>query len=79
MPDLMNFSITRLANANLSVPRWSIEGQFVDSQTQQTVLRDFMGANAVLFPNVLGNLTDEQQDRWVESVIRDLLHQRFGV
>ena len=79
MPDLIQYSVTRLANANLNVPRWRVEGKIVDSQTQQTVLNDFTGANAVTFPNVLGNLTSAQQNRWVEDVVQDLIYRRFGI
>lgn len=79
MPDLVQFSITRLANASLSVPRWSVAGKIVDSKTQQQTLADFTGANAIIFPTVLGNLTTAQQDDWVAQVIGDLLHKRFGV
>lgn len=75
----MNYSVTRLANASLSVPRWSVEGRIVDSQTQQTVIQDFTGANAVLFPNVLGNLSNAKQNQWVEEVVRDLIFRRFGI
>ncbi len=79
MPDLLNFSITRLANASLSVPRWSVEGRIVDSKTQTQVLQDFTGANAVIFPTILGQLSNAAQDAFVAQVITDLLHQRFGV
>lgn len=79
MADLVGFSITRLSNASLSVPRWSIAGQIVDSQTQLTVIQDFTGANAITFPNVLGNLTNAQQDKWVADVVADLLWRRFGL
>lgn len=78
MADLLDFSITRLANASVSIPRWRVEGRIVDSQTQRDVVRDFTGANAVTFPNVLGNLTAAQQDEWVQQVVTDLIFKRFG-
>lgn len=79
MPDLLDYSVTRLSNATLSVPRWSVEGRIVDSQTQQTVIEDFTGANAVVFPSVLGNLSAAGQDRWVHQVVQDLIFKRFGI
>ncbi len=78
MPDLVNYSVTRLPNASLSVPRWQINGQVVDSKTQKTVIADIT-ANNVLFPNVLSNLTTQQQDDWVNKVVLDLVFQRFGL
>jgi hypothetical protein len=77
MPDLVQFSITRLANASVSIPRWTVAGRIVDSKTQQTVLQDFTGANAVTFPNVLGNLTAAQQDDFVQHVVLEILQKRF--
>lgn len=79
MADLVQFSITRLANASLSVPRWQVAGKIVDSQTQQTVLQDFTGANAVIFPTILGQLSQARQDELVAGWITGLLHDRFGV
>jgi len=79
MPDLLNFSITRLANASINIPRWSVEGKIVDSKNQAQVLQDFTGANAVIFPNVLSNLTAAQQDVWVEKVVTELILKRFGI
>jgi hypothetical protein len=79
MPDLVQFGITRLANASLSVPRWQVSGQIVDSKTQQTVLADFTGGNAVIFPTILGQLSNARQDELVAGWITGLLHDRFGV
>lgn len=78
MPDLINYSVTRLANASLSVPRWQINGQIVDSQSQLTVIRDLTAAN-VIFPNVLGQLSNNAQDQWVNEVVQDLIFRRFGI
>lgn len=79
MPDLVQFSVTRLSNATMSVPRWSVAGKVVDSETQKTVIRDFTGANAVIFPNVLGQLVAAQQDDWVQRVVLELVYDRFGI
>ena len=78
MADLQQFSITRLANATLNVPRWSVAGLITDSKSG-AVLADFTGGNAVIFPTILGTLSAAQQDAFVAEVINDLLHKRFGV
>jgi hypothetical protein len=79
MADFVQFSITRLANANLSVPRWTVSGKVVDSKTQQTVLRDFTGGNVVTFPTILGQLTAAQQDTFVERIIGQMIFERYGI
>jgi hypothetical protein len=79
MPDLLEFSVTRIAPASMSVPRWTISGKIVDSKNQGLVLQDFTGGNTVTFPNVLGQLTNAQQDRLVEMIVRQILEFRFGL
>lgn len=78
MPDLIGYSVTRLANASVNIPRWSIQGQIVDSQTQTQVIADITAAN-IIFPNVLGNLSQPQQDEWVNGVVQQLIFKRFGL
>jgi hypothetical protein len=78
MPDLINYSVTRLSNASLSVPRWQVQGQIVDSQTQQTVIADITAAN-IVFPTVLGQLSTTEQDDWVNGVVQQLIFKRFGL
>jgi hypothetical protein len=78
MPDFQNFSITRLANQNVNIPRWSISLQVVDSQTG-ALIRDFTGANAITFPQVLGQLTNAQQDEMVELIVSWLIRKRAGL
>jgi len=79
MPDLIEFSVVRSGTASLTVPVWTIAGKIVDSKTQQTVIADFTGANTVKFPQVLGQLTNAQQDRLVEMIVRQILEFKFGV
>lgn len=78
MPDLQNFSIVRTGTASLTVPVWTVSGQICDSSSG-AVLRDFTGGNAVSFPQVLGSLSQTQQDEFVQTVILWLLQKRFGV
>ena len=78
MPDLQSFSVTRNGTVSLpAAPTWIIAGKITDSQTG-AVLQDFTGANAVNFPQVLGNLTNAQQDDFVQRVVIDILSKRFG-
>lgn len=78
MPDLVNYSVTRLANASLLVPRWQINGQIVDSNNHAIVVQDLTAAS-IIFPNVLGNLSNAAQDKWVNDVVLDLIYRRFGL
>lgn len=79
MPDLLDFKLTRLSAVSVTVPRWQVEGRIVDSATQQDTLADFTGANAVVFPTVLGQLTQAKRDEWVQKVVTDLIYERFGI
>jgi hypothetical protein len=79
VPDVLDFSVTRLSAVTVSLPRWRVEGRIVDTSDQTRVLKDFTGANAVTFPSVLGNLTQAQQDEWVERIVHELILRRFGI
>lgn len=76
MPDLKTFTITKLANASVTVPRWTLSGQLVDSGTG-AVLADFTGANTVAFPGILATLTAAQQDELIQMVAVWLLQKKF--
>ena len=79
MPDFQGFSIVRNGTASLpNAPTWNIQGKITDSQTGD-VLHDFTGANTIKFPQVLGNLTNAQQDRFVQEVVQMLIRWRFGL
>ncbi len=76
MPDYQQFSVTRIAPAAMTVPRWQIELKVTNSQTG-AVIRDFTGANAIIFPNVLGTYTNAQQDRLVELIVTYMIERKL--
>lgn len=76
--DLGQFSITRTTSAQLTVPRWTIEFVVINPTTG-AVTHDFTGANALVFPTVLGQLTNAQQDELVEHVVMLLIKRRAGI
>ncbi len=79
MPDLQQFSVVRnVGTVSLLVPTWTISGKITDSKTG-AVLVDFTGINSVTFPQVLGQLTQAQQNELVQNLVRELLQKRFGV
>ena len=77
MPDVMEFSVTRISNASVSLPRWTIAGKLVDSKTQKQVIADFTGANAITFPQILTSLTAAERDEMVQMIVMWLLQKRF--
>ncbi len=78
MADLLEFSVVRNGTVSLpNAPTWLINGKIVDSATQQTVLRDFTGANAISFPQALANLTAAQMNSFVEAITLELIRRRF--
>lgn len=79
MPDFLNFKITALGAANVNVPRAQIEATIVDSQNQATVLADFTGANALIFPAVIGTLTAAQRLELAQLLAGWLLRTKAGL
>jgi hypothetical protein len=78
VPDLQSFFVTRNGTVNLTVPQWTISFLVTDSKTG-AVLFDRTGANALSFPQVLGQLTAAQQDEFVNMVVVWLLRKRLGL
>lgn len=78
MPDLRGFSMTRNGAVTVSVPRFVISGQIVDSTTGE-LIADFSGANAITFPQVLGQLTNPQVAEVVEMIVSRLVSRRLGI
>ena len=79
MPDLLAFKITVLSSANVNVPRAQIEAKIVDSQTQQTVIADFTGANALIFQAVITTLTAAQRLELANMIANWLLLTKAGL
>jgi type IV secretory pathway TrbD component len=79
MADLIDFSITPLASANVNVPRATIEARVVDSSDQNIVIADLTGANALIFPAVITTLTPEQRRQLIQLVAHWLVRVKAGI
>lgn len=75
MPDLQNFSIVKINNANINSPRYTIACTVNNSNTG-ALIRDFTGANALTFPTVLGNLTEAERVEMIELIANWLIDKR---
>ena len=79
MPDFTNYSVVRNGTVSLpNTPQWKVELKIANSQTGE-VTHDFTGANALFFPQILGQLTAAQQDAFVERVVQMLIMWRAGL
>ena len=79
MPDFQQYSLTRNGTVSLpAVPQWKVELLITNSKTG-AVIRDFTGANALSFPQILGQLTASQQDEFVAMSMAWLIQKRSGV
>lgn len=64
MPDFQNFSITRNGNVTVSVPRYNISCDVVDSSSGE-LIRSF----SVTFPAILQNFSNEQLKELFDDLI----------
>jgi len=78
MADILQFQITALASASVNVPRAQIEGKVVDSANQSTVIADFTGANALIFPAVITTLTAAQRLELAQLIAGWLIRTKAG-
>lgn len=78
MADLKNFTVTRGANVQVTIPTYSISGQVVDSTDQTKVLADFSGANAISFPQILGQASQAQLEALLQLIIRAIITAKTG-
>lgn len=76
MPDLRQFAITKLSNQTINnAPRYQISCLVTNSNTGATI-RDFTGANALTFPQVLGNLTEAERVEMIELIANWIIDKR---
>jgi hypothetical protein len=78
MPDFQQFKITPLAAASVTVPRAQIEALVTDSRTQ-AVIADFTGANAILFPRDITDLTAADRQELAQIVAYFLIRKKAGL
>lgn len=71
--DIMGFDVTDLPNQSLTVNRFAIEFNLVDSQTQQAVLLDRKAGNRLVWPNGLSGLTVAERRRVIRAAIDEWL------
>lgn len=79
MADLLNFAITPLSATSVSVPRAQIEARVVDSTRQQTVIADFTGANALIFPAVIATLSAADRLELAQMIGQWLVLKKAGL
>ena len=68
MPDFSNFSITRNGEVTVSIPRYSITCDIVDSNSGG-LIRSFR----TNFPAFLSQLTDDQIDEIFQDAIKSMI------
>ncbi len=78
MPSYQQFKITPLANATVSVPRFSIEAM-VEFEDGQTAPIDLTGANALVFPRDLLTLYPTAAERvgFAEAVAELMIRKKI--
>lgn len=76
MPDLQQFAITKLSNLTITnAPRYQISCRVTNSNTGATI-RDFTGANALTFPQVLGQLSEAERVEMIELIANWIIDKR---
>ena len=79
MPDFQNFKIEKLQRTLLAEPnilQFRISLQICDSNSGE-VLKDFTGTRAILFPNILMKLPDEDQQELIELITNWLINKKI--
>lgn len=76
MPSIRQFTVAPLVAVQVTVPRFQIEAQILDDDG--TVIADYTGANALVFPAVLATLTPAQRRLVLEGMLLKLLLYRAG-
>lgn len=78
MADLVNFSVTRSGTQSVSLPKATISCQVVDSTTG-ALIADLTGANAIVFPAALGNLSASDKSELADLLIPWLIKKVAGL
>ena len=79
MADFLDLNVTAGSNINVNVQRFTVEVRVVDSQNQNTVIADFTGANAIVWPNVLGTLTAAQRRALLKQLMMRIILVKAGL
>jgi hypothetical protein len=79
MPDFLQYAITPLGNASVTVPRATIAALIVDSMDQSITIADFTGANALNFPVVLTTLSAADRAELIQMLAGWLLLKKAGL
>lgn len=76
MPDLQNFAVTKLSNQTINnAPRYQISCTVNNSSTG-ALIRDFTGANALIFPQVLATLSEAERVEMIQLISNWLIDNR---
>lgn len=69
MPDILDFVVTDLADANVTVNRFRIDFRICQSNSGQATV----SSHSLTWPNVFGTLTAAQKKRVYEVAIREIV------
>lgn len=81
MADILHHTITvqPLLNPGIAIPHFTVAGRVVDSETQQTVLVDCTGANALDFVLRVQGMSVQDHKDLVAVVAEWLLMRKAGL
>ncbi len=79
MADMLQFKITPLGAVSASIPRAQIEALVVDSANQSSVIADFTGVNALIFPGVITTLSAADRLELAQMIAGWLVNKKAGV
>lgn len=76
--DIQNYTVTVGANQSVTVPRVTLSGT-INNSTTGAQLFDFTGANAIVFPAILGTLTAQQRLDVLNLIANYLIATKLGL
>lgn len=77
--DLQQFSVVKGSPKAAVLPRFTISAKITESDAPYTVLFDFTGQNAIVWPDVINELTPEQQDEMINRLAIWLVRTKAGL